>query len=248
MPAGFAVEHPVALVTGAGSGIGREVCLLLAARGFRPALVGRREDTLRETARACGVACQQIPADLASDDAPASIIERCVERWGRIDVLINNAGDSPSATIPQTTPAMARGVFALNAIAPTISISTAWPHFARQAAQAVAQGRSPRAVVVNVSSMATADPFEALYAYAAAKSAVNSLAQSVAKQGHAIGVLGFAVAPGAVETPLLRRIVPEGTLPTAKTLTPRAVAEVIVACVAGERDSVNGRAILLPSP
>jgi NAD(P)-dependent dehydrogenase (short-subunit alcohol dehydrogenase family) len=102
--------------------------------------------------------------------------------------------------------------------------------------------------VVNTSSIATRDPFPILYAYAAAKSAVNSLARSVAIQGKPIGVRGFSVAPGAVETDLLRSLVPASALPTNKTLRPADVAAVILDCVLGRRDSENGSTIYLPSP
>lgn len=179
-----------------------------------------------------------LPLDLEVLTNAQVMVDQTAERFGRLDVLINNAGWSPAATIPQTTPSVIERVFTLNAMSPTLAISAAWPWFVKQ--------RS--GCVVNVSSMATVDPFDTLYAYAAAKASVNLLARSVAKQGAGLGITGYAVAPGAVETDLLRSLVPADQLPPSHTLTPDAVADVIVACVLGKRLHKNGGTILVPSP
>jgi NAD(P)-dependent dehydrogenase (short-subunit alcohol dehydrogenase family) len=190
------------------------------------------------------VPARVIVADLQDPRQAERMVDECVGHFGRLDALVNNAGWSPSATIAQTTAAIAERVFLVNAVAPTVAIARAWPIFERQAR---ASGRP--GVVVNVSSMAAvAEPYPILYAYAAAKAAVVSLARSVALQGAGIGVKGFAVAPGAVETPLLRTLVDEATLPRSKTLRPEDVASVIVDSVVGRRDRENGGVIALPSP
>jgi NAD(P)-dependent dehydrogenase (short-subunit alcohol dehydrogenase family) len=102
--------------------------------------------------------------------------------------------------------------------------------------------------IINVSSYATIDPFPTLYAYAAAKASVNLLAKSVSVQGKALGIRGFAVAPGCVDTDLLRSLVTEDQVPLSKRLMPAAVAQVIADCVQGKRDAENGQVILVPSP
>ena len=231
-------SRPVALVTGAGSGIGRATAVRLDASGYRIVLAGRRPERLRETGALLGNEWLAVRADLSEMREAEGIVEAAVARFGRLDALVNNAGWSPAATIAETTPAIIAAVFAVNAHAPAASIARAWPHFVRRGA----------GVVVNVSSYATVDPFPQLYAYAAAKASVNLLARSVANAGRGIGVRGFAVAPGAVETELLRAIVPEAALPTDRTLNPDAVAATIAACVLGAHDDRNGEVILLPSP
>jgi NAD(P)-dependent dehydrogenase (short-subunit alcohol dehydrogenase family) len=233
-----------AIVTGAGSGIGRQISILLAAKGYRLALIGRRAPMLDETARLCqGDGHVAVAADLEDPAACTKAADECLRRLGRLDALVNNAGWSPAATIPETTEEIVRRVFAINAMAPCLLIARVWETLERLAK---AEGRG--GVVVNVSSMATVDPYPMLYAYAAAKAGVNSLARSVANQGRPLGIRGFAVAPGAVETDLLRTIVPERVLPSSHTLRPERVARVVVECVLGERDGQNGETILLPSP
>lgn len=239
---------PVALVTGGGSGIGLETARLLVKRGWSVAIVGRSQAKLDAARAALGPAAVSFQADLADTDQAATIIDRCVEKFGRLDALINNAGWSPSATISQTNASMAREIFAINAIAPCVSISRAWPIFERQHAATGGPLGGIGGVIVNVSSIATIDPFEILYAYAAAKASVNLLARSAAKEGTKCGVRAFAVAPGAVETPLLRSLVSELYLSKDKTLAPEAVARVILECIEGKRDDENGQTILLPSP
>jgi NAD(P)-dependent dehydrogenase (short-subunit alcohol dehydrogenase family) len=237
---------PVAWISGAGSGIGRELALQLARSGHRLALVGRTAASLRETRE---LVAREMPsrgededliltADVGSWEEAQHAVRRTIEAFGRLDVLVNNAGFAPVGTIGQTTEPMAKEVFEVNALGPMAAVVAAWPTF-----QKLRGG-----CVVNVSSMATIDPFPTLFAYAAAKASVNLIAKSVANEGREIGVRGFAVAPGAVETPMLRTIVGRDVLPESKTLRPEVVARVIRECIEGVHDARNGEVIVVPSP
>jgi NAD(P)-dependent dehydrogenase (short-subunit alcohol dehydrogenase family) len=234
----------VALITGGGSGIGLAIATQLAARGWSLAIVGRDQAKLDRARRALGGNVEALVADLADADAAAGVVDRCVARLGRLDALINNAGWSPAATIAQTSVALAREIFEVNAISPCVMISRAWGHFERQHSAQLAG--TP--VIINISSIATRDPFPILYAYAAAKASVNLLALSAARDGAAIGVRAFSVAPGAVETDLLRTLVSKEHLPTSATLSPETVAAVVIDCIEGRRDQENGTTIYIPSP
>lgn len=234
---------PVALITGGSSGIGLAAASLLIARGYHAAISARDPAKLAAAANALGPRCTTFFADLEDPSQAERLVDDVLARHARLDAIVNNAGWSPAATIPETTRDIVSRVFALNAIAPTLIISRAWPAMVRQAEQEGSGG-----VIVNVSSMATVDPFPILYAYAAAKSAVNSLALSVSIQGKPHGIRGFAVAPGAVETPLLRSLIPHESLPQSRTLAPQDVASVIIECITGQRDNDNGKTILVPSP
>ncbi|MBM4107761.1 MAG: SDR family oxidoreductase [Phycisphaerae bacterium] len=224
----------VALVTGAGSGIGRAIALALAREGFSLTLVGRRSDPLRETARLAAPATYEMAVvDLATADACRAAVEACVACFGRLDVLVNNAGIGVLRPIGQTSPELVEDSYRLNALAPAWTTLAAWPHFERQKA----------GCVVNISSMASFDPFPGFFAYAGSKAAVNLQAASIAKEGAAIGVRAFAVAPGAVETAMLRASFDLAALPAEQALDPSAVARVVLDCISGVHDRYNGRTI-----
>lgn len=230
----------IALVTGAGSGIGRETARALAAEGFSLVLVGRTLGKLEATAATLptGIESLLIAGDLADTDFASDCVDRCAARFGRVDALVNAAGVAPLAPIDRTTEDLLEEVFFANTFGPAALIARAWPIFKRQ--------RSGR--IVNVSTIGTIDPFPGFFAYAASKSALDSFTRSIAVEGRAIGVRGFSVNPGAVETPLLRANFSERAVPPERALDPGAVARVVVDCAVGRRDEDNGRVIPLSSP
>jgi NAD(P)-dependent dehydrogenase (short-subunit alcohol dehydrogenase family) len=236
-------SRPVALVTGAGSGIGLSTARKLAGEGFNLVIVGRRLQPLQDAGAVIrretpDAETHAVVADIGDPDAAAGIIREVIDRFGRLDALVNNAGHAPLLPIDQTTPAALREVFAVNAVGPGSLIAAAWPAL-------VSRGGG---VVVNISTMGTADPFPGFFAYAAAKAAVNSFARSIANEGAEHNIKGFAIAPGAVETPMLRSLFDEKALPPERTLHPDDIAKIVAECVAGKRDSQNGTTIFVPSP
>jgi len=229
---------PVAIITGAGSGIGRATATLLSSHGWRIGLIGRRAERLNGTGAALTTPWVAVPANAANPDQLQRAIDTIATQFGRVDALVNNAGAAPLGPIDRLGLDAIRECFDINATAPAIALARVWPIFRRQGS----------GCLVNVSSMSTVDPFAGLMAYAASKASVNMLAQACAKEGQSIGVRAFAVAPGAVETDMLRANFPATTIPTSKTLSPEAVAAIIVSCILGERDPENGKTILVPSP
>lgn len=228
---------PAALITGAGSGIGRATAVALAREGYRLALVGRRAEPLAQTAAALpsGSHSIQIIADVAKPEDAARMIDAAAAAFGRLDALVNNAGFAPLLPIDRTTPEILRQVYNTNALGPAYAIARAWPIFVRQR----------RGCIVNLSTLGTFDPFPGFFAYAAAKAAVNLMALSCANEGREHNIRAFAIAPGAVETEMLRANFPESVIPRSKTLPPESVAQVIVECVLGKRDEQNGRTIIV---
>ncbi len=233
-------ERPIALITGAGSGIGREAARLLADEGYDLALVARTTEALHETAERCDGDALILSADLTDPKAAASIVDDTLEAYGRLDAIINNAGTAPLVGIGETDADTIARCYALNAIAPAITIARAWPTLVER------RGR-----VVNTSTIGTQDPFEGFFAYAASKTPVNLMAASCHKEGLIDGeqrVHAFAVAPGAVETPMLRSLFDENAIPSANCLTPEQVARVITDCAIGRRNDESGQVIWLPNP
>ncbi|MCA9290065.1 MAG: SDR family oxidoreductase [Phycisphaerales bacterium] len=238
-----APERPVALVTGAGSGIGRAVAVALAASGHDLALVGRRADALETTIEAAragapDAALIAVPADLAQPHAPASVVATTVEHFGRLHAIVNNAGYAALADVADTTIDTLETSFSINSFAPALLVAAAWPVFVRQG-----HGR-----VINISSMATFDPFPGFFVYAAAKAALESMTRSIQSEGRRHGIRAWSIAPGAVETAMLRGLFPASALPASKTLAPDTIAAVVVDCLLGRRDDAAGTVIPMPNP
>lgn len=201
--------RPAALVTGASSGIGRELADLFAADGHELVLVARGEKRLRETAADLatrhGARAHVVPADLARPDAVARIGGE-VERLGlAIDHLVNNAGFSVYGPFAQTDPDAQRDVIAVNVTAVTALARRFLPAMVARGA-----GR-----VLNVASTAAFQPGPRMAVYYASKAYVLSfsLAVSVEMQGTGVTVTalcpgpsptGFAERAGALRTPLFK--------------------------------------------
>jgi NAD(P)-dependent dehydrogenase (short-subunit alcohol dehydrogenase family) len=228
------MHAPSAILTGAGSGIGQAAAVALAAAGFRLVLVGRRAEALRATAAALPAGAEAIihPADLTEPGAAAGVIAAAEARFGGVDALINNAGTGDLIPLEKTTPADVERAWRVNTFAPAALILAAWPALARR------KGR-----IINVSSMASFDPFPGFFAYASSKAGVDMLTISAAKEGAAAGIKAFSVNPGAVETPMLRKSFSEQTLPRDQTLKPEDVAGVIVQLAIGSMDDRNGQRV-----
>jgi NAD(P)-dependent dehydrogenase (short-subunit alcohol dehydrogenase family) len=137
------VSGRVAVVTGAGQGIGRGIAGVLAARGLRVVVVDRHADRARATADAIGLSVVPVVADLLDEDAVAAMAATVLERLGRWDVLVNNAGSLRFGTVAQTTSADWDAAFAG-------CVKTAWL-CTRAAAGPLAASGDGR--VVNVSSV-----------------------------------------------------------------------------------------------
>ncbi len=234
----------VAIVTGAGSGVGRDTAILLAEYGYAVVLVARTLNKLEETAamirEEVGDAATTLvcPADVADESAVASVVKQTLERFGRIDAVANCAGDAPLQPIERIDAAVLDRTLAVNLKSVIYMTKAVWPTFRAQKSGAV----------VNVSSMASIDPFKGFNIYAAAKAGVNLFTKATADEGARLNIIAAAVAPGAIETPMLRANFPEKIIPASKALDPAVVAGVIRDVLTGRRAITSGETILLPSP
>jgi len=237
-------KNKTAIVTGAGSGVGRAAAVLLAGDGYNVVLVARTKETLEETAEmvategAGDVESLVLPADLTDPDVPQMIVDKTLEKFGRIDAIANVAGAAPLRPIHQNTAETWRTCIDTNLSYVVLLTAAVWPHFRKRKS----------GVIVNVSSMASIDPFPGFSMYASAKVGLNMFTKVTADEGAKPGIKAVAVAPGAIETPMLRENFAEKTLPTDKTLDPFEVAGVIRDCITGEREFKSGEVIEMPSP
>lgn len=224
----------VAIITGAGRGIGRATAVELSRRGYAVSLVARSVEELSETAVHCPASIC-VKADITSSYDIDRILEATIQKFGRIDALINNAGLAPMASIERTTLEQFRQVLDVNLTA-TFALSRAcWPHFLKQKS----------GVIVNVSSMAAKDPLPGFAAYGPAKAGVNILGLVMAREGAAHGIRVHTIAPGSVETQMFRSLIDEKTWPKEKTLPPEEVAKMIASCVTGELKYTSGEVIYI---
>jgi NAD(P)-dependent dehydrogenase (short-subunit alcohol dehydrogenase family) len=226
------MDSPVAIITGAGGGIGRACAVDLASRGYRLALCGRTLSTLDVTAKTARAEFVSV-TDVASSESVDRMVASVLSHFGRIDLLVNNAGIAPVLDIEQSTDADWHSVMDTNLSAVFYLCRAVWPIFRKQSG----------GVIVNVSSLAARDPFPGFFAYGAAKAGLNLLGLSLARQGASIGVRVCTVAPGAVETPLFRSLMTPEQFPTENTLSPEDVARVIGQCATGDLRFTSGEVI-----
>lgn len=229
------MSTPVALLTGAGSGIGRAAAAELDARGFRLALVGRRREPLEETAALLKNESACFPADVGCADQCHELVASVLGRFARVDALINNAAIAPCKPISEHTPELIEEVFSTNALGPARLISLLWPIFVSQGS-----GR-----IINLSSVTTTDPYPGLLAYAASKAALELMVKSCVNEAEGTGIKAIAIAPGAVETEMLRGVVGPKRFDEIDKLDPKMVAGVIADAATGKLDDRNGEVVYL---
>ncbi|MEH0108663.1 SDR family oxidoreductase [Tersicoccus sp. MR15.9] len=185
----------IAVVTGAGSGIGRAVVRELFASGWRVALAGRRAGPLAESA-AGHPDSLLVPTDVTVEADIEALFDAVVDRWGRVDLLVNNAGVFGTAAAPdQIDPAVWRQVLDVNV---TGALLCARAAFTRMKAQAPRGGR-----IINNGSVSAHVPRPLSAAYTASKHAMTGLTKSLSLDGRDAGISVGQIDIGNTATALL---------------------------------------------
>jgi NAD(P)-dependent dehydrogenase (short-subunit alcohol dehydrogenase family) len=185
----------VALVTGAGSGIGRAVAIALAGAGYQVAVAGRRAAPLEETAVAAGGKVLVVPTDVTDAAAVTAMVNSTVAKFGRLDVLFNNAG---AAAPPTPTDELDVAVWKR-----VIDTNLTGVFLCAQAAFCVMKTQNPQGGrIINNGSIASVTPRPHLAAYTASKHGVTGLTKTLSLEGRRYNIACGQIDIGNVQTNL----------------------------------------------
>ena len=186
-----------AIVTGAGSGIGRSVSLALLKVGYTVALAGRRKEPLEETAKLAGedgARALAVPTDVTSVDSIRALFATAKDRFGRLDLLFNNAGTgTPSTSLEELTVEQWQRVVDTNLTGPLYLMKAAIPHMIE------AGGGS----IINIASLAGLRSLPGMPAYCASKAGLIMLTKQVALDFGPDKIRCNVVCPGGTRTEML---------------------------------------------
>jgi NAD(P)-dependent dehydrogenase (short-subunit alcohol dehydrogenase family) len=241
-------EAGVALVTGGSRGIGRAIVELFAARGYRVLFTYlRNEEQANEVVSAVaasGGEARAMCADVADADSAESVVGAAIDTWGRIDVLVNNAGTHlPGVTLADTPASEWDRIIRTNLYGPFHLVKAVLPHMRTR------RGGN----IVNISSNVT-QRFPAAYgAYTVSKSALDTFTRILSKEEGPNGIRVNAVAPGPIRTDMLaeslggldseRAQAFAASVPLGRTGEPREIAEVVAFLASEAASYMTGQVV-----
>ena len=218
-----------AIVTGASRGIGRSIALGLAGAGARVALAARTpaalESVAGEIGRQGGEAAA-IPADVADEDDVRGLVASTVERFGRLDIVVNNAGMGVFGPLEESTTGQWQEIMAVNARGPYLVCREAIPYLRRQEISHI----------VNVGSVVSVKGYPNQAAYGASKHALHGMSKALAKEVQADNIRVHAVCPGGVDTEMVTRARPD--LDRSILIEPGEIADIVLFLVTRRGNAV----------
>lgn len=191
------IKEKVAVVTGAGRGIGRRIALDLAAKGARLAICARTAENVRKVAgeaEALGAECLPVEADLSTLEGVRRLADAALSRFGTADILVNDAGMMVGDGIAGVTESDWDKTFALNVKAAMFLSQALLPYMERARC----------GYIVNICSTVALRAKPEVTSYSASKYALMGLSEALYKEGRRRGVRVSSVYPGVTDTPLLR--------------------------------------------
>jgi NAD(P)-dependent dehydrogenase (short-subunit alcohol dehydrogenase family) len=219
----------VAVVTGAGSGLGRVIALALLGAGWQVALAGRRAEALDQTARAWTGPAESalaVPADVTSAPSVAALFDAVRDRWGRLDLLVNNAGVFGPAGQPDE--------IELADWQAVVEVNLTGAFLCAQHAVRMMKAQEPRGGrIINNGSISAHTPRPGSICYTATKHAVTGLTKSLSLDGRAFGIACGQIDIGNASTEMTRQMtrgVPQadGSTRAEPTFDARHVADAVL--------------------
>jgi len=230
-----------AVVTGAGSGVGRATALALSSAGWGVALVGRREDALAETRALAGISARMVsfPCDIGDADAVAAMGARVLAEFGEVEALVNAAGTNAKRR-------------SLEVLSPDdyhamMNANLNGAYYCVQAFLPAMRTRGSGTIVNVISEAGKAASPKAGHAYVMSKFGLAGLTQSINAEERGHGVRAIGLFPGDIDTPLLaKRPTPPDAEARAKMLRPEDVARCITFCLGLPRNVVVEEMLVRP--
>lgn len=236
------IKDLVVVITGGGAGIGLAAAQAFASGHANVLITGRRAAKLEQVTRA-EPRIASLTADASNPADARRTIDKALELWGRIDVLVNNAGAGAPMPLADTTPEHLNSIYAVNAIGPTLLAAAAVPHLVKS-----------RGSIINVSSSLGSKAVAGFADYCASKAALEHLTRCWALELAPNGVRVNAVASGPVETDFLQermgfssaeaeavKAQERSIIPLGRRGVPDDVARWIVALASRDADWVTGQ-------
>lgn len=208
------MNEKVCILTGAGGGIGAAITEMLFTEGFKLVLIGRSEDKLQKVAK--GRECLVLSGDICDEEFLKEAVEKTIKSYGKIDVLINNAGIAQSKPFTEISMEEYDAIMNTNARAPFRLCQLALPHLTASAS----------GMIINIASVTAHQGYALQSAYAASKHALLGFSKSLSKEYYQKGVRVHVVSPGAVFTDMVKISRPD--LTGEGMLLPEDVAETVM--------------------
>jgi NAD(P)-dependent dehydrogenase (short-subunit alcohol dehydrogenase family) len=223
-------SRKVCIVTGGSAGIGLATAKRFLNEGYRVCICGRRKETLDSAANLLGFADSVLTVcgDVSGEQVRKNLLTETLNTFGRIDVLVNNAGAAPLGDFSSINKDIFESVLNTNVRAVFELTQSVWKHM-------VADGGGN---IVNISSLAAIDPFPGFSIYGASKAWLETFTKAIAAEGEAHQIRVCGVRPGAVETDLLRGLFPD--FPAEECVSPDAIANKVWQCVADPTNHPSG--------
>jgi NAD(P)-dependent dehydrogenase (short-subunit alcohol dehydrogenase family) len=236
MDALFGLDGQVAIVTGGSRGIGRAIAIGLASAGAAVVVASRNGDACDAVVREIeeqGGRALAVAADIADRGSHTALVARAVEAFGRLDVLVNNAGLLRPHVTVKVSEAELDELLAVNLKGPLFLSTTALPHLSADGGGSI----------VNIGALGASQPMEGIGAYCAVKAAMANWSTTMAREWAPLGVRVNVLVPGSIATDMI--------LPKDPAARDRFVEEMRTQNVfgrLGEPEDLVGAAIFLASP
>ena len=196
------LDGKVAIVTGSARGIGRATAELLAEQGAKVLINDLDKDVAEQTANEIAGDALVFAGDLTKSDTPDKLVARVIEEWGRVDILINNAGYTLDAPIHKMTDESFQRMIDIHSVVPFRMCRAVAPHMREPAKLEKAEGKEVFRKIVNISSISGTMGNAGQANYSSGKSAVVGLTKTLAKEWGQFKINVNAVAFGYIETRL----------------------------------------------